>query len=54
MDGPKEKKNNFSMLGWRQMKSKLHVKALFDWQYIGQIIGRDFAKFCGLLRIYEL
>jgi hypothetical protein len=27
---------------------------LFDWQYIGQIIGGDFAKFCGLLKIYEL
>ena len=27
---------------------------LFDWQYIGQIIGGDFAKFCGHLRIYEL
>ena len=27
---------------------------LFDWQHIGQIIGGDFAKFCGLLRIYEL
>ena len=27
---------------------------LFDWQYIGQIIGGDFARFCGLLRIYEL
>ena len=26
----------------------------YDWQYIGQIIGGDFAKFCGLLRIYEL
>ena len=26
----------------------------FDWQYIGQIIDGDFAKFCGLLRIYEL
>ena len=26
----------------------------FDLQYIGQIIGGDFAKFCGLLRIYEL
>ena len=25
-----------------------------DWQYIGQIIGGDFAKLCGLLRIYEL
>ena len=25
---------------------------LFDWQYIGQIIGGDFAKFSGLLRIH--
>ena len=25
-----------------------------NWQYIGQIIGGDFAKFFGLLRIYEL
>ena len=27
---------------------------MFDWQYIKQIIGGDFAKFCGLLRIYKL
>ena len=27
---------------------------LFDWHYIGQKLGEDFAKFCGLLRIYEL
>ena len=26
----------------------------FDWHYIGQIYGGDFANFCGLLRIYEL
>ena len=26
----------------------------FDWHYIGQKQGEDFAKFCGLLRIYEL
>ena len=26
----------------------------FDWYYIGQKQGEDFAKFCGLLRIYEL
>ena len=25
----------------------------FDWHYIEQIYGGDFAKFCGLLRIYE-
>ena len=31
-----------------------NLHQLFDWQYIGQIIGEDFAKFCGLLRIYEL
>ena len=26
----------------------------FDWHYIGQIYGGDFANFCGLLRICEL
>ena len=26
----------------------------FDRYYIGQIYGGDFAKICGLLRIYEL
>ena len=26
----------------------------FAWHYIGQKLGGDFAKFCGLLRIYEL
>ena len=31
-----------------------NLHQLFDWQYIGQITGWDFAKFCGLLRIYEL
>ena len=31
-----------------------NLRQLFDWQYIGQIIGGDFAKFYGLLRIYEL
>ena len=31
-----------------------NLHQLFDWQYIGQIIGGDFAKFCGLLIIYEL
>ena len=31
-----------------------NLHQLFDWQYIGQITGGDFAKFCGLLRIYEL
>jgi hypothetical protein len=31
-----------------------NLHQLFDWQYIGQTSGGDFAKFCGLLRIYEL
>jgi hypothetical protein len=26
----------------------------FDWHYIGQIYGGDFAKYCGLLRIHNL
>ena len=30
-----------------------NLHQLFDWQY-KYIIGEDFAKFCGLLRIYEL
>ena len=30
----------------------IHLR--FDRYYIGQIYGGDFAKFCGLLRIYEL
>ena len=31
-----------------------NVHHRFDHYYIGQIYGGDFAKFCGLLRIYEL
>ena len=31
-----------------------NLHQIFDWQYIGQIIGGDFAKYCGLLRIYQL
>ena len=39
---------------WDDHKILRNLQQLFDWQYTGQIIGRDFAKFCGLLRIYEL
>ena len=39
---------------WEGHKILWNLHQLFDWQYIGQIIGGDFAKFCGLLRIYEL
>ena len=31
-----------------------NLQCIFDRYYIGQIYGGDFAKFCGLLRIYEL
>ena len=33
---------------WRN----LHLT--FDWHYLGQMEGEEFAKFCGLLGIYEL
>ena len=39
---------------WEGHKIVQNLHQLFDWQYIGQIISRDFAKLCGLLRIYEL
>ena len=39
---------------WKGHKILQNPQQLFDWQYIGQIIGGDFAKFCGLPRIYEL
>ena len=39
---------------WGGHKILRNRHQLFDWQYIGQTIGGDFAKFCGLLRIYEL
>ena len=59
--------STFKTLYWehREPRRKIHIfwevhnilrnlHQLFDWRYIGQIIGGDFAKFCGLLRIYEL
>ena len=39
---------------WEGHKILRNLHQLFDWQYIGKIIGGDFAKVCGLLRIYEL
>ena len=33
--------------------NKLCQVSRFDWQYIGQIYGGDFAKFCALLRILK-
>ena len=39
---------------WEGHKILRNLHQIFDWQYIGQIIGGDFAKFCSLLRIYEL
>ena len=39
---------------WQGHKIFRNLHQLFEWQYIGQIIGGDFPKFFGLLRIYEL
>ena len=39
---------------WEGNKILQNLHQLFDWKCIGQIIGADFAKFCGLLRTYEL
>ena len=39
---------------WEGHKILRNLHQLFDWHYIGQIIGGDFANFFGLLRIYEL
>ena len=55
----------FRILTWRSLSIKVHIfleghkilrnlHQIFDWHYIGQILGGDFAKVCGLLRIYEL
>ena len=35
---------------WEGHKILRNLHQLFDWQYVEQIIGGDFAKFCGLLR----
>ena len=34
--------------------SEIFSHLTFEWHYIEQKLGEDFAKFCGLLRIYEL
>ena len=39
---------------WEGHKILWNLHQLFDWQYIGQLNGGDFTKFCRLLRIYEL
>ena len=39
---------------WEGHKILRNLHCWFDWHYIGQINAGDFAKFCGLLRIYEL
>ena len=39
---------------WEGHKILQNLHLTFDWHYIGQKEGEDFAKFCGLLRIYEL
>ena len=44
-------KNVKSLIFLEGHKILQNLHQLFDWQYIGQIIGGDFAKFCGVLRI---
>ena len=44
----------FIYVFWEGHTILQNLHQLFDWQYIEQIIGGDFAKFCGLLRLYEL
>ena len=39
---------------WKGHKILRNLLQLFDWQYIGEIIGGDIAKSDGLLGIYEL
>ena len=39
---------------WEGHKILQNLHCRFDRYYIGQIYGEDFAKFCGLLIIYEL
>ena len=39
---------------WEDRKILKNLHQLFHWQYIGQIVGGDFSKFFGLLRVYEL
>ena len=39
---------------WEGHKILRNLHLTFDWHYIGQKLGGDFAKFFGLLRIYEL
>ena len=39
---------------WEGHRILRNLHRRFDWHYIRQIYGGNFAKFCGLLRIYEL
>ena len=39
---------------WEGHKILQNLHLTFDWHYLGQKLGEDFAKLCGLLRIYEL
>ena len=39
---------------WEGHKILRNLHRRYDWHYTGQIYGGDLAKFCGLLRMYEL
>ena len=49
-----EKATKFCEISTADHKILRNLHRRFDLHYIGQIYGGDFAKFCGLLRIYEL
>ena len=39
---------------WEDHTILRNLHRRFDWHWVAQIYGGDFAKFCGLLRKYEL
>ena len=50
----RRKHNSKVHIFWEGHKIMRNLHRRFDWHCIGQIYDGDFAKFCGILRIYEL
>ena len=51
----KSKSNSIKVhIFWEGHKILRNLHLTFDCMYCSQTLGEDFAKFCGLLRIYEL
>ena len=51
---PKEQTDVKVYIFWESQKILQNLPCRFDRYYIRQIYGGDFAKSCGLLRIFEL